>query len=121
MTLLSAGDIAQCFNNVTGDPSKGQHPGAGAIATANLIRTLLPVDDLIAQGDLAYDDGTAAEFKDCYDPTWGAFKAFTHPAPGTTSTTRRAPRRTSPTGATAPVRRARATTPTSSARGTWCR
>ncbi|MEA2303039.1 MAG: acid phosphatase type 7 [Solirubrobacteraceae bacterium] len=81
-TLLTAGDVADCFNNVHGDPSSGQHPGPGAILTADLIRTLLPVDDLLALGDLAYESGSAAEFAACYDPTWGAFKAFTHPAPG---------------------------------------
>jgi hypothetical protein len=78
-TVLTAGDIAQCFTN---DSGVGQHPGDGAIVTANLVRTLLPVDDLIVQGDLAYESGTASEFADCYEPTWGIFKAFTHPAPG---------------------------------------
>jgi hypothetical protein len=71
--------VAQCFTN---DSGVGQHPGDGAIATANLVRTLLPVDDLIVQGDLAYESGTASEYADCYEPTWGAFKAFSHPAPG---------------------------------------
>jgi transposase len=30
----------------------------------------------------AYEDGTAAEFRDCYDPTWGKYKARTKPSPG---------------------------------------
>jgi hypothetical protein len=82
VTLLTAGDIANCFNNVPNDPNSGQHPGAGAIETTALVQSLLPVDDLIVQGDLAYESGTAAEFRDCYDPTWGQFRSFTHPAPG---------------------------------------
>ena len=60
----------------------GRHPGPGAIETATLVQTLLPVDDVIVPGDLAYESGTASEFQDCYDPTWGRFKGFTHPAPG---------------------------------------
>jgi hypothetical protein len=81
-TVLSSGDVANCFNNIPGDPSSGQHPGAGAVLTTNLIKSLLPVDDLIVQGDLAYESGTTAEFRDCYEPTWGQFRAFSHPAPG---------------------------------------
>jgi calcineurin-like phosphoesterase family protein len=77
-TLLTAGDVANCFTGPGGD----QHPGAGALETAALIKGLLPVDDLIVQGDLAYESGTATEFRDCYEPTWGQFKAFSHPAPG---------------------------------------
>jgi hypothetical protein len=33
-------------------------------------------------GDNAYTDGTAAEFNDCYGPTWGRHKARTKPTPG---------------------------------------
>ena len=33
-------------------------------------------------GDLAYDSGTHAEFADCFDPTWGAFKDRLRPVPG---------------------------------------
>jgi len=37
---------------------------------------------VFAAGDLAYENGTAEEFKNCYDKTWGRFKNRTHPAPG---------------------------------------
>jgi hypothetical protein len=33
-------------------------------------------------GDNAYEDGTAADFRECYDPSWGKYKARTKPAPG---------------------------------------
>jgi hypothetical protein len=33
-------------------------------------------------GDNAYDAGTAAQFNDCYNPTWGRHKSRTMPAPG---------------------------------------
>ena len=37
---------------------------------------------VLALGDLAYNDGTATEFANCYDPSWGRHKARTKPAPG---------------------------------------
>jgi hypothetical protein len=37
---------------------------------------------VFAVGDLAYPDGSDAEFANCYGPTWGRFKDRTHPAPG---------------------------------------
>ena len=33
-------------------------------------------------GDHAYPDGTAQEFTDCYEPSWGRHKARTMPVPG---------------------------------------
>jgi hypothetical protein len=33
-------------------------------------------------GDNAYEEGTPAQFRDCYDPTWGAFRSRTRPTPG---------------------------------------
>jgi hypothetical protein len=33
-------------------------------------------------GDNAYDDGTTANFAQCYEPTWGRHKARTRPSPG---------------------------------------
>jgi 3',5'-cyclic AMP phosphodiesterase CpdA len=37
---------------------------------------------VFAAGDLAYDHGTAEEFRRCYNPTWGKFKDRTRPTPG---------------------------------------
>ncbi len=37
---------------------------------------------MFAAGDTVYDNGTAAEFADCYDPTWGRHKARTWAVPG---------------------------------------
>src|SRR5438094_518927 len=37
---------------------------------------------VIAVGDNAYPDGTSADYKNCYNPTWGRFKARTKPVPG---------------------------------------
>lgn len=71
-TLLAAGDIAQCRS---APPEQ-----SGAAATAALIERM--PGTVLALGDLAYRDGTAQQFRDCYDPTWGRFKARTWPVPG---------------------------------------
>lgn len=66
--LVGAGDIASCPNI------------AGAEATAKLLDNI--AGTVFTIGDDAYESGTAAEFADCYDPTWGRHKARTHPVPG---------------------------------------
>lgn len=67
VVIAAAGDIARC--DARGDE-----------ATANLL------DDIdgtvLTLGDNAYPDGTAANFADCYEPTWGRYKARTKPALG---------------------------------------
>ena len=65
--ILIAGDVAQCN-------------GQGAQLTGQLINSL--VYPVLVAGDLAYPNGTAEEFARCYEPTWGAFKTRTYPAPG---------------------------------------
>ena len=46
---------------------------------------------MLTLGDHAYDNGTPAEFANCFHPTWGAFKDRHPPrAPAITSTTPRA-------------------------------
>ena len=66
--LVGAGDIASCQSS-------------GDEATAKLIERM-PDATVFTLGDDVYEDGTATEFADCYDPTWGRFKARTHPAVG---------------------------------------
>jgi hypothetical protein len=66
--LVGAGDIASCK-----DPE-------GARATAKLLEKI--PGTVFAAGDLAYEKGSTAEFKNCYDPTWGEFKARTRPTLG---------------------------------------
>lgn len=70
--LLAAGDIAQCHF--------GAPEWSGAAATAALIERMPGA--VLALGDLAYRDGTSRQLRDCYDPTWGRFKARTWPVPG---------------------------------------
>ena len=65
--LLAAGDIASC-------DSRGDE------ATARLLDRL---DGRVATlGDNAYRAGSPAEFRRCYDPTWGRHKERTRPALG---------------------------------------
>ena len=61
-TLVGAGDIASCSHNRDYYTARLLDD---AIATANAPVTVFNL------GDNAYPDGTASQFRDCYDPTWG--------------------------------------------------
>src|SRR3990170_8350684 len=65
--VVAAGDIATCG-------------GSGDEATAALLDGI--PGTVITLGDNVYPDGTATEFADCYDPSWGASKDRTRPVPG---------------------------------------
>jgi len=54
---------------------------ADAAATAAIINRF-PAATVFTLGDNAYRDGTDAEFRDNYNPTWGAFLDRTKPSPG---------------------------------------
>ena len=65
--LIAAGDIATC-------------DGDDDAATAELVTG---IDGTVSTlGDNAYERGSTDDYTDCYDPTWGAFKERTRPAPG---------------------------------------
>lgn len=66
-TLVGAGDIGMCGRTA---PE----------LTAQLVES---VDGIVyTTGDNAYPSGTAAEFTNCYDPSWGRFRKRTRPSPG---------------------------------------
>jgi hypothetical protein len=67
VVLVGAGDIASCS---TGDDE----------ATAKLLDGISGT--VFTAGDNAYENGTAAEFANCYGPTWGRQKGRTHPTIG---------------------------------------
>ena len=65
--LVGAGDISDCRNDNDEATAKLLDGIKGTVFTA---------------GDNVYTRGTYAEYKECYDPTWGRHKARTKPAPG---------------------------------------
>ena len=65
--LVGAGDIANC--------ARSQDEATAALV-AGIPGTVFTL------GDNVYPDGTAQEFQDCYDPSWGAFKDRTMPISG---------------------------------------
>lgn len=66
-TIVAAGDIGVC-----GRPE--------VEATARLVDGIS--GPVIVLGDIAYPDGTAKDFANCYDPSWGRHRARTRPTPG---------------------------------------
>ena len=67
VTLVGAGNIARC------DKSNDE-------ATAALLDGI--AGTVFALGDAGYPNGTAANYQNCYDPSWGRHKARTYPVTG---------------------------------------
>jgi hypothetical protein len=65
--FVGAGDIAGCSSS-------------GDEATATLLDNI--AGTVFTLGDNAYNDGTATNFSQCYEPSWGRHKARTRPSPG---------------------------------------
>ena len=65
--LVGAGDIGQCGSDGDENTAKLLDGIPGTVFTA---------------GDNAYENGTADQFRDCYDASWGRHRSRTRPAPG---------------------------------------
>jgi hypothetical protein len=65
--LVGAGDIADCKT-------------PGSAQTAQLLDTI--EGTVITLGDNAYPSGTAEQFRNCYDTTWGRHRGRTRPSAG---------------------------------------
>ncbi len=65
--LVGAADIAMC----------GSQGTEGTAALLDLVD-----GTVFTAGDNAYFQGTAAQYRHCYEPTWGRHKGRTRPAPG---------------------------------------
>jgi acid phosphatase type 7 len=76
--VVASGDIADCRSQVDE-------------ATAKLVGGI--DGTVLTLGDNAYPDGAAEDFRNCYEPTWGQFKALLTMLAETISP--RPPRRTS--------------------------
>jgi hypothetical protein len=66
--FMGAGDISLCTSNSDEN-------------TAKLIDAV-PTASVFTVGDNAYPSGTADEFTNCYEPTWGRHRARTYPVAG---------------------------------------
>ena len=76
-TVYAAGDIAYCDKKPA---LRSDANDSAKLVEAGLAAT--PDAAVLLLGDNVYQKGTEREFRDCYGPTWGRFKARTHPAPG---------------------------------------
>jgi hypothetical protein len=67
VTLVGAGDIGRCDDRSDSKTARlvGKIPGT-----------------VFTLGDHAYPEGTRAQFRDCYEPTWGKYKNRTRPTAG---------------------------------------
>lgn len=65
--LVGAGDISLCSSD-------------NDELTARLLDDI--PGTVFTTGDNAYENGTAEEYAECYNPTWGRHKDRTHPTPG---------------------------------------
>lgn len=80
LALLAAGDIGQCDDSDADRDGIRREPTAEANATGQLIAS--ESGDVLVLGDIAYPRGTAADFRECFDPAWGLAKARMFPVPG---------------------------------------
>jgi acid phosphatase type 7 len=64
--FIGAGDIADC--------------GPGAAITAGLLDRL--DGTIFTTGDNVYPSGSRADYRNCYEPTWGRHRHRTRPSPG---------------------------------------
>jgi acid phosphatase type 7 len=67
VTVIAVGDIGMC-----GRPAVAQ--------VANLVSSM--EGEVLLAGDIAYFQGTAEQFRDCFNPSWGVFRPRWRPVPG---------------------------------------
>jgi len=70
--LLMTADIGQC--------GEDHHPKPSVFATAEMLEERPGL--ILLAGDIAYPDGRAVDFSECYDPAYGTLKQRSLPAPG---------------------------------------
>lgn len=98
--LFAVVSLLRCSGAAPGDPTPGPSPSAspapvvfigsgdvgmcgspGPEATAKLLDRV-PGGTVFTTGDNAYQNGTAAQFQACYEPSWGRHRSRTRPVPG---------------------------------------
>ncbi len=83
ITIVAVGDISCATDSPNFNNGEGNEKGCHMKQTAELARRLKPAAILLL-GDLQYDKGEYAQFKDSYGKSWGApdLKAISRPVPG---------------------------------------
>jgi acid phosphatase type 7 len=86
ITATSEGQNGTAAITVTPPSASGVLVGAGDIADCDAQPTATLLDNIpgtvFTAGDNAYPNGSASDYANCYDPSWGRHKARTHPSPG---------------------------------------
>ncbi|MDQ1684890.1 MAG: hypothetical protein QOC82_1627 [Frankiaceae bacterium] len=85
---VTADPVIAAAGNIACDPANPAYNGGAG--TSSACREMATSDLLLNQGyaavlplgDNQYDSGTAAQFQQSYDPSWGRVKAVSHPVPG---------------------------------------
>jgi 3',5'-cyclic AMP phosphodiesterase CpdA len=70
--VYAVGDIAECRDKPLAE--------APAFRTAELLKQT--TGPILALGDIAYQKGSDADFRNCFDPAWGELKPRILPVPG---------------------------------------
>jgi acid phosphatase type 7 len=79
--LVAAGDIACDPNSPEFNGGLGTETLCAQGRTAKKVLAIDPTA-VLTLGDNQYECGGYSAFQQSYDPSWGRFKAITHPAPG---------------------------------------
>ncbi len=79
--IVAAGDIACSPADANFNGGAGTATACHEQATSDLVLSLDPIA-VITLGDEQYNSGKLTDFLTSYDPTWGRFKALTHPSIG---------------------------------------
>jgi acid phosphatase type 7 len=76
--VIPAPGVTSTFVNVLGDTGWCGSPALGPLS-----RLFEKLDgDILLAGDLAYPSGTMAEFRNCFEPSFGKFKSRMRASPG---------------------------------------
>ena len=79
--LVAAGDVACDPRSPSFENGYGTETRCRQRATAALVEGLEP-DRVLVLGDVQNEDGRLWKYRRSYHPSWGRFKAISHPAPG---------------------------------------
>ena len=79
--VVAAGDVACDPGDVNYHNGLGANGNCHQKYTSDLFAGLAP-NNVLAVGDLQYENGALAKFQQSYDPSWGRAMAITRPVPG---------------------------------------